>query len=250
MSREDDDVETAVELEAEEKVEEAKSLCWLVAGGESRASRISHSAHSALALSGWLLSYVDDAGKFEYGWIAGKLPLPPHTHTTTSPHNCHPGPGLTEPPPPTRPAPATTDAADGLWALRAACRGGFDAVVVDSCNVPKVWITPTALPRSTISIFLEPGIDVAGAASFAEEEGWDGVVSSPEEAVQFLTGRTVVAEEAQPDAELDLDALHPAVARFAPTPSLPGPRSVHQSAKRSSPSFCAGACEAARPTRR
>ena len=96
-------------------------------------------------------------------------------------------------------------------------------MVVDSCNVPKVWITPTALPRSTISIFLEPGIDVAGAASFAEEEGWDGVVSSPEEAVQFLTGRTVVAEEAQPDAELDLDALHPAVARFAPTPPLASP---------------------------
>ena len=102
--------------------------------------------------------------------------------------------------------------------MRAACRGGFDAVVVDSCNVPKVWITPTALPRSTISIFLEPGIDAAGAASFAEEEGWDGVVSSPEEAVQFLTGRTVVAEEGQPDAELDLDALHPAVARFVPFP--------------------------------
>ena len=94
-------------------------------------------------------------------------------------------------------------------------------MVVDSCNVPKVWITPTALPRSTISIFLEPGIDAAGAASFAEEEGWDGVVSSPEEAVQFLTGRTVVAEEGQPDAELDLDALHPAVARFAPLPPPP-----------------------------
>ena len=78
MSREDDDVETAVELEAEEKVEEAKSLCWLVAGGETRASRISYNAHSALALSGWLLSYVDDAGKFEYGWIAGKLLHPPH----------------------------------------------------------------------------------------------------------------------------------------------------------------------------
>ena len=119
---------------------------------------------------------------------------------------------------PTPPPPAATDSADGLWALRAACRGGFDAVVVDSCNVPKVWITPTALPRSTISIFLEPGIDEAGAASFAEEEGWDGVVSSPEEAVQFLTGRTVVAEEGQPDAELDLDALHPAVARFVPFP--------------------------------
>jgi hypothetical protein len=77
------------------------------------------------------VSYVGDAGKFEYGWIA-------------------------------------------------ACRGGFDAVVVDSAMVPKVWVNPVGLPAGTISVFLESGIGEDAAQAFKEAEGWDAVVGSVE----------------------------------------------------------------------
>ncbi len=129
MSREDD-VETQAELEERVKRAEPKALSWLAAG-TVHAAPITNVAASALAQSGYIVSYVGDAGKFEYGWIA-------------------------------------------------ACRGGFDAVVVDSAMVPKVWVNPVGLPAGTISVFLESGIGEDAAQAFKEAEGWDAVVGSVE----------------------------------------------------------------------
>jgi hypothetical protein len=117
------------------------------------------------------MSYVGDAGKFEYGWIA-------------------------------------------------ACRGGFDAVVVDSAMVPKVWVTPIGLPAGTVGVFLESGISDEDAENFKEAEGWDAVVGSVEAVVKYLTGRIIpsLAEleaggpAAASETAVDASLLHPAVA--------------------------------------
>jgi hypothetical protein len=168
-SGEDDDVETQVELGEETKVAEPKALSWLAAG-TVHASPITTVAASALAQSG-IMSYVGDAGKFEYGWIA-------------------------------------------------ACRGGFDAVVVDSAMVPKVWVTPIGLPAGTVGVFLESGISDEDAENFKEAEGWDAVVGSVEAVVKYLTGRIIpsLAEleaggpAAASETAVDASLLHPAVA--------------------------------------
>ena len=131
MSGQDDvAVETQVKLGKRIEGAEPKALSWLAAG-TVHASPITNVAASALAQSGYIISYVGDAGKFEYGWVA-------------------------------------------------ACRGGFDAVVVDSAMVPKVWVTPVGLPAGTVSVFLEPGISEEAAQAFQEAEGWDAVVGSVE----------------------------------------------------------------------
>lgn len=179
-SGEDDDVETQVELGEETKVAEPKALSWLAAG-TVHASPITTVAASALAQSGYIMSYVGaqsgvmsyvgDAGKFEYGWIA-------------------------------------------------ACRGGFDAVVVDSAMVPKVWVTPIGLPAGTVGVFLESGISDEDAENFKEAEGWDAVVGSVEAVVKYLTGRIIpsLAEleaggpAAASETAVDASLLHPAVA--------------------------------------
>jgi hypothetical protein len=169
-SGEDDDVETQVELGEETKVAEPKALSWLAAG-TVHASPITTVAASALAQSGFIMSYVGDAGKFEYGWIA-------------------------------------------------ACRGGFDAVVVDSAMVPKVWVTPIGLPAGTVGVFLESGISDEDAENFKEAEGWDAVVGSVEAVVKYLTGRIIpsLAEleaggpAAASETAVDASLLHPAVA--------------------------------------
>jgi len=169
-SGEDDDVETQVELGEETKVAEPKALSWLAAG-PAPASPITTVPATALAQSGYIMSYVGDAGKFEYGWIA-------------------------------------------------ACRGGFDAVVVDSAMVPKVWVTPIGLPAGTVGVFLESGISDEDAESFKEAEGWDAVVGSVEAVVKYLTGRIIpsLAEleaggpAAASETAVDASLLHPAVA--------------------------------------
>ena len=169
-SGEADDVETQVELGEETKVAEPKALSWLAAG-TVHASPITTVAASALAQSGYIMSYVGDAGKFEYGWIA-------------------------------------------------ACRGGFDAVVVDSAMVPKVWVTPIGLPAGTVGVFLESGISDEDAENFKEAEGWDAVVGSVEAVVKYLTGRIIpsLAEletggpAAASETAVDASLLHPAVA--------------------------------------
>ena len=162
----EDDIETVVETEANIRIESPKALCWLAAR-ESFAATITTAAASALAAGGYIMSYVGDSGKFEYGWIA-------------------------------------------------ACRGGFDAVVVDSAQAPKVWITPTGLPEGTVCIFLEQGISAADAEAFKDAEGWDAVVPTVEAAVYYLTGRVIPSlEELEAGAastQVDAGSLHPAVA--------------------------------------